>query len=120
MRKYTVVYCRSGQCGSHHYSITEFAHVETDDLSKMLNTDERFLDGAVWFVFDGYAQEAREEPLKKYLLRKNCEYSVEILAENDDDAFFKGDDPFLDWSEAWSPIEIDEDESEMDKESPDA
>lgn len=46
--------------------------------------------------------------MKRYLIRKNCEYSIEIDAEDEDAALSQADAAKSeDWIEAWSSLEVD-------------
>lgn len=48
---------------------------------------------------------------KVFLVRKNCEYSVQVLAKDEDEAMEKAAKlPSSSWSEAWSPFEAEEDD----------
>ena len=45
----------------------------------------------------------------RYLIRRNCEYSLEIEADSEDEAFAQAEKAKdSEWSEAWSGLEIEE------------
>lgn len=48
--------------------------------------------------------------MPRYLVRKNCEYSLEVEAENPDKALEEAGRHALEkWIEAWSPSEVEVD-----------
>lgn len=50
-------------------------------------------------------------PLKRFLVRANCEYSLEVEAGDADEAVSKADDiDVAEWSQAWAPIEVEAEE----------
>ena len=50
------------------------------------------------------------EEKKGFVVRQNCEYSVFIEAEDEEDAITQANAiPLHDWSQAWSSLEADED-----------
>lgn len=51
--------------------------------------------------------------MAKFVVRTNCEYSLEVEAASEDEALAKADAvDCAAWMQAWAPMEIDEDESE--------
>jgi hypothetical protein len=48
--------------------------------------------------------------LKPFLIRQNCEYSIEIEAADAEEAIEKAGHIDFDqhWTQAWSPMEVDE------------
>ena len=54
-----------------------------------------------------------DRPPKKYLVRDNCEYSLEVEAESAEKAMeLASKIPHSDWSQAWAPREVEEPEDE--------
>lgn len=52
---------------------------------------------------------------KTYTVRINCEYVIEVEADNDQEAILKADKISLDsdeWTEAWSTYEVEEEEED--------
>jgi len=50
------------------------------------------------------------KPLRKFLVRHNCEYTAEVLAETAEDAIVIAGLPetSTSWNEAWAPAEAEE------------
>lgn len=52
--------------------------------------------------------------MKTYLVRRNCEFSVEVEAEDEDAAIAAATAlPDEDWQQAWSEAEVEWDEEEV-------
>jgi hypothetical protein len=52
MKRYTIIYAHTGQCGSHAFSIPRMDRVETTNLKDLLSQDKYY--GYVHFVFEGW------------------------------------------------------------------
>lgn len=47
--------------------------------------------------------------MPRFVVRTNCEYSIEVEADNADEAMAKADKiDVADWQQAWAPFEADE------------
>lgn len=51
---------------------------------------------------------------KRFLVRKNCEYSLEVEADDEDEAFREAAKvPDSNWTQAWSVVEAEEEECQL-------
>ena len=61
--------------------------------------------------------------MKRYIVRTNCEYSLEIEAKDVRDAIQKARESFCDdpdeWNESWSPFDAEEESLCDDPDDPD-
>lgn len=51
-----------------------------------------------------------DKKLRRFLIRRNCEYSIEVDAETEEEAINEANsNPLDEWTQAWSPTEVEDD-----------